>query len=619
MRCCQVSRRFDVAEPNPPNPQPPPAEFVSPALVEAELVRITASRSFRNSTRHVRFLRHLVGATMAGDVAALREITLALEVFMRSAARFDPRRDTIVRVEARRLRQRLANYYADEGQQARLEFVLPARGYQMEIKHRDRLAPAERRRSSVAVFDLVRLGDDAVLAPVALALSAELIGALSRLNGLRVVAAGAAPAGPSVAELRRAAKGLNVGSLVVGTLALQAEQLHIDLRLVRAEDGTLMWSRRAQFTAQAALDGLEPLARGIIAALHRDAALQQLERITLTGSRPLLPGLANGGPTPEALDRLSLARVAMRTNTVEGYRKAAAWAEEIALREPAYAPAFVALSQALLHLVGFTVLPSEPTVEAARVAAQRALDLDPNLADAHVQLGVIHLVFDRDWPRAEASHLAALHYAPAQASSHATYGWALMMNRRFAEARTAYAEARDLDPLSLLYRSHVALIALYEHDWRRAEQGLDAVLDVDPNHLLASALKAALLLYAGRLDEGLQAYIHIAQQFPKLSLGHCGLAQAHALLGNRAEAERELGLLRATFNAAYASPYQIAMAYARLGEPKQALHWLAESARLHDFNFVCVGVDPAFDGLRGRADFNALLSSSGLGHLARPA
>ena len=593
----------------------------SPALVEAELVLIAASAGFRRSARHVRFLRHLVAATLSGDVARLREMALGLEVFLRNPSRFDPRRDTIVRVEARRLRQKLQAYYAEEGQDARLEFALPVGGYLVDIKRRDRSSAATRPRSSVAVFELLALGADAHLVAAAAGLSAELAGALARLNGLRVVAAGAAPAGPSVAELKRASRGLNVASIVLGTVARHGPpddpKLGIELRLVHAEDGALMWSRRAVFEPGLALEGLEPLARGIISVLHRQAALLQLQRIRLAGSRPLLPGLANGGPTPAALERLSLARVAMRSNSLDGYRKATAMAEAVALELPSYAPAFVALSQALMGQVGMTALPSEPSVEAARRAAERALELQPELADAHAQLGGICHSFDRDWPLAEAHLLAALRFAPALPLAHAAYGFALMMNRRFEEAHAAYAQARELDSIALLYRAHEALISIYEHDWERAAQGLDALLEVAPDHLIALALRAALHLYAGEWPQGQQAYVHISERFPKLSLGCCGLAQAHALLGQRAQAVHELAKLKAIFDAGYASPYQIAMVHARLDEPEQALHWLAQSARLHDYNFICTGVDPAFDGLRDHPAFDALLASNGLGHMAR--
>ncbi|MEN9627467.1 MAG: Serine/threonine-protein kinase StkP [Pseudomonadota bacterium] len=193
-----------------------------------------------------------------------------------------------------------------------------------------------------------------------------------------------------------------------------------------------------------------------------------------------------------------------------------------------------------------------------------------------------------------------------------------MMNRRFAEARACYAEARELDPLSLLYRAHEALVALYERDYSHAAAGLDAVLGVAPQHLIAGALRAALHLYAGEPDEGLGAYQLLHQRHPGLSIGRCGMAQAHALRGDEPAARHDLQLLLAQHEAGFVSPYQIAMVQARLGDEAAALHWLTEAARQVDFNFVCVGVDPAFDRLRRHPGLQQLMQANGLGHLVTP-
>ena len=107
-----------------PLTEAPPLEQVQEALAHVE-----GSIAFASSARHRLLLRHLVGRALAGDLAALKESVIAIEVFGRPSDRFDPRTDTIVRVEVRRLRQRLADYYRDEGRLARLQIVLPIGSY----------------------------------------------------------------------------------------------------------------------------------------------------------------------------------------------------------------------------------------------------------------------------------------------------------------------------------------------------------------------------------------------------------------------------------------------------------------------------------------------------------
>lgn len=128
---------------------------ISPALIESELARVTRSRSFEPSRRHQQLLRHLVVQAVTGNTGALKEQVLAIEVFERSLDTFDSTRDTIVRVEARRLRQRLARYYGGEGRDAALEIRLPVGSYVPTLRRRAGPTDASTRRAR----DLVERGE----------------------------------------------------------------------------------------------------------------------------------------------------------------------------------------------------------------------------------------------------------------------------------------------------------------------------------------------------------------------------------------------------------------------------------------------------------------------------
>lgn len=131
------------------------AAGISPELIQSELARITCSRSFQASRRHQQLLRHLVEQAVAGNTGALKEQVLAIEVFARTHDAFDPARDTIVRVEARRLRQRLGRYYVDEGSDATLEIRLPVGSYIPTLRRRDGQTDSATRRAR----DLLERGE----------------------------------------------------------------------------------------------------------------------------------------------------------------------------------------------------------------------------------------------------------------------------------------------------------------------------------------------------------------------------------------------------------------------------------------------------------------------------
>jgi hypothetical protein len=119
-------------EPSTPERLSLPAE-----QIELALARIENSDAFRNSPRHRALLRHLVARSLEADHAALKETVIAVEVFGRSAARFDPKLDTIVRVEARRLRARLSDYYRTDGRDTALRIQLPVGSYVPLIAERE--------------------------------------------------------------------------------------------------------------------------------------------------------------------------------------------------------------------------------------------------------------------------------------------------------------------------------------------------------------------------------------------------------------------------------------------------------------------------------------------------
>ena len=133
--------------------------------IELALAHVEGSAAFQSSRRHRALLRHVVAQVLHGDAGALKETVIAVEVFGRSSSRFDPKLDSIVRVETRRLRARLARYYAGEGAAANLRFELPVGSYVPMIRHvaRPRSAATATRRAR----DLVERGEHFLRQPLA--------------------------------------------------------------------------------------------------------------------------------------------------------------------------------------------------------------------------------------------------------------------------------------------------------------------------------------------------------------------------------------------------------------------------------------------------------------------
>ncbi|HEV8688877.1 MAG TPA: tetratricopeptide repeat protein [Ideonella sp.] len=430
-----------------------------PEQVELALARIEHSHAFRNSPRHRALLRHLVAHALAGNLAALKETVIAIEVFGRPAASFDPKLDSIVRVEARRLRARLADYYrTPDGRQAPLRIELPVGSYVPAI------APTE-----------------------------------------------TTPPSPDVTR--------------------------------RARD---LVERGEHFLRQ---------------ALSKETLEQALARF------------------------------------------------DGALREsPGHAPALVGMGRAWLNLA--TGWYQEPAVASAYAgeALQRALEIDPDNAIAHVLLGAIRHQFEHDWPQARRSFQRALALAPEQAFVHSAYGYHLVMHGAFDEAERELLRARQLDPHYINTRQHMANLRIAQGRLEDAEAEIVAMQDIAPATMAIAGLRGAIAMFRGDAASAEAHYRRACEAMPDFPGCFIALASAQALASRGEEAD---GLLAATlerFADRPISPYLRAVYATRRGRPDEAFDWLARACRERDPQVMQIPHEPSFAALRADVRWPALIA-----------
>ena|SRR5689334_1084518 len=578
------------------------------ALLAVELERLAASQAFRRSPGHVRLLNYLVPQARAGRGQRLKESVLAVEVLGRSASRFDSDRDTSVRVMVRRLRQRLARYYAGEGAWAAVEIVLPLGSYQPVFQRRPQNGGAK--LPSIAVLPLLNFTGNRDLDVFCDGVSEEITDVLARLPGVKVVARTSAFRFRGVvADVRSIGQKLGVATLLEGSVQLGARgALKLVVQWVRTADGYHAWSCTIEASEREPVAAFqERIAREVVAGLQR--------RLLENGP---LGGVPSGGPflrrstSGAAQELYNSGRYLLRLETVEGYRRAIDALREATAVDPDFALAHCALGRALVNLLGMTAAPANGLLTGARRALSRALALDADLGEAHALSGFITCAFDRDWGRAEPAHLRGIRCAPSLPYAHGSYGWGLMMNGRFAEADSEFRFARELDPLDLKMRTHHALVALYAGEDERAIGELTAILQVEPRHVVAQALLATAHLWHGDARKAERLFRELATAHPALTIGEVGLSQVEAETGRAHDARERLARLSRRPRGIHLPPYQVAMIHARLGDARSALSWLGRAAAQRDMNFVCAPVDRAFEPLRGDPRFRRLLEKHGL-------
>lgn len=578
------------------------------ALLTVELERLAASRAFRRSPGQVRLLHYLVAQARAGRGQGLKESVLAVEVLGRDASRFDSARDTGVRVMVRRLRQRLARYYAGEGAWAAVEIVLPLGSYEPVLQRRPQNGGAK--LPSIAVLPLLNFTGHPTLDAFCDGVSEEITDALARLPGVKVVARSSAfQFRGALGDVRTIGEKLGVATLLEGSAQLGADGgLKVVVQWVRSVDGYHAWSCALEAREREGAPAFqERVGREVVAGLQR--------RLLEAGPVGAVPssGTRVRRSTNGAAQRLyDDGRYLLRLETVEGYRRAIDVLRQATVADPDFAIAHCALGRALVNLLGVTAAPADGLLTGARRALDRSLALDSGLGEAHALSGFIACAFDRDWKRAEPAHLRGIRCAPSLPYAHSSYGWGLMMNGRFAEADAEFRFARELDPLDMKVRTHHALCALYAGEDQRAIAELEAVLEVEPRQLVARVLLATAYLWRGELRQAEALFAELARAHPGLTIGDVGLAQVEAAVGHPQAARARLARLRRRARNTHLPPYQVAMIHARLGDAPGTLHWLRRAAAERDMNLVCAPVDRTFAALRSDPRFARFLEKHGL-------
>jgi len=242
--------------------------------------------------------------------------------------------------------------------------------------------------------------------------------------------------------------------------------------------------------------------------------------------------------------------------------------------------------------------------------AQKALELDPGLAEAHLSLGVA-LGCAFDWPNAQQELDRALELNPNLAWAYELYAWFLGGLGRLDEAIAKDKKAIELDPLNSFFQSALAYYLYHARRYDDAIVQVKKTLDLDPTSTLAHNLLGRCLLSkgdtAGAIAEFQRSKTNVAGAWYQGLLGY-----TYAISGDRPKAEQILRELEEMAKRQYVSSTAFSMIYLGLGEKEKALDWLDKSYKDQESACWYLKVDPIYDSVRNEPRFQALLKKVGL-------
>jgi TolB-like protein/tetratricopeptide (TPR) repeat protein len=428
----------------------------------------------------------------------------------------------------------------------------------------------------------------------------SLIARLSTVPGLAVRSIGSVRryAGLDQDPLR-AARDLDAAWIVDGSLQRRGDQLRVTARLLRAADGSAVWSGSfdERFTGVFEMQDM-------ISARVARVLTPSLEVLTL--APPAAAGLGGTRNTDAYQLYLAAARHAQDMRA-EGLSKSIALYQQALRIDPNYALAWVGLAETYRRSVfGADALPTE-VFEPAAVAVGRALALAPDLAEARTEQAFRLYWFDFDWAGAEREFRRVLAINPNVAMAHFGLASLLLNQDRPDEGFAQMRLARELDPMSPVLNTLEAAYLLEAGRHGEARVRLSRALDIAPRFWLAHCTQGLLHLVDREPDRAvaeMRAAVALADGNSRPS---ALLAVYLARLGQTEEARAILMHLRTLAKSRYVAPSSLAAVHAALGEVERALDELDRAYLTHDARLTFLKDDPRLAGLRKEPRFVALL------------
>jgi serine/threonine-protein kinase len=591
--------------------------------VEEQLARILASEVFSRSERMSRFLRYVVRQALEDSPQSLKEFTIGCEVFDRNGD-YDPRYDPVVRVEARRLRAKLAEYYETAGRDDPIVIEIPKGGYAVHLHERAQkpsatVTPRRRWRIAMPRFTLILIGTLAVAAAATVVskkiglrntpinsiavlpfvdmsparnqehfcegIAEELMRTLPRLPGVRLASRAAAFQfkGKNV-DTWEVGRKLNVSAVVEGTVRTEGERMRISVELVRVADNTQLWSKIYERPQEDTLSLQHEIARAVTNSIAASLGPEMRRAVTKTQSESM-----------EARDLYWRGRQHHwawdNMKAIEMFRQALA-------HDPGYALAHTGLADASSAMQMDERLPGTPDFTVAIAAANRALEIDPLLVEAHLSLAVIR-AWQFDWSGTEAEFQEALRIDPNHSEAHGEYALNdLVPMRRLDDAIRESERCVELAPKSTFGRQRHGRILLYARKYDRAIAESQRALDIDPKARWPRREMAKAYIATGRFQDA----VEIVRGEPILT------TIAYGCSGQKALAAQWHRRALATSP----GPVNRALMLAALGHREEALKLLERDSTRRSAMFITLAADPQADVLRTDPRFQIVMKIAGM-------
>jgi TolB-like protein/Tfp pilus assembly protein PilF/tRNA A-37 threonylcarbamoyl transferase component Bud32 len=404
---------------------------------------------------------------------------------------------------------------------------------------------------------------------------------------------------PTLEEL---ARDYSVSYALSGRLHVEGERLIVDAELVNTADGKTVWSEKFDENVNNLQNLQTAISEKVLKALTIELSANERQQIS-----------KNSTENNEAYQLYLVGRYQLSNRSAANINKAIKTFEKARTLDPKFALAYAGLADAYALLNLYQIPPPPDAYDNAKLNALKAIELDPNLAEAHASLGYVLFYHEHKRDEGVAELMRAIELNPGYSPAHHWLSLMLSAMGRHEEAIRSAEKAVELEPRSAIIQTSAGLVYFYARKYDEALKATDKVLETNEGFVPVYKTKRVVFEAMGNYSAALTAY-----QNERIYSENTGeddegwlmiAAQVQAVGGNREEALANLK--RAGENAFVKKnpasfAFEIAAAYALLGETEKALEWLKKSKDVKGYSFSFAQVDPRLDKIRSDPRFAEL-------------
>ena len=468
-----------------------------------------------------------------------------------------------------------------------------------------RLSPgAKDTASSIAVLPFLNMNRDEESEFFSDGVTEDIINALMRVEGLKVAARSSVfqfkGKNPEIAEVGRR---LKVQAVLEGSVRRAGRRLRVTAQLINTADGYQIWSERYDRVMEDIFDIQDEISQAIVEKL----------KLKLTGGvgEPLVKRYTEN---IKAYNLYLKGRYHWYNRTPDSFRIATKHFERAIAEDARLAPAYAGLADCHAVLAWYGGLPVNEAAPKAESLARKALEIDPQLGEAHATLGFIRGSFDWNWVEARSELEQALQLSPNYAVARFWYGcFCLVPLGQLDEALAELRRGLEIEPLSPFMHATLGIVYLFRGQYDDALENIQAALELAPHFPFALGYLGEIYCRQERYEEA-AAVLQQASSFspPGCRWGMGLLAYCYGRWGKREEAQRLLSELEQLSKQTYVPAFAFAMAYIGMDQHDLAFEWLNRACDERPGPFCWLHVEPLYDPLRGDPRFRALLDRVGL-------